>query len=167
MVSSNAPTHARPSFSGCCTMVRERLRCDCDWKGGHWLHSLHALNSQSFGLSHSTEHCLVECKGPAHGSPHSLFVTSMVRRRSQSPSQVGSPHSPQVLNAQFLGSHVLHPEDADAHKLTFNCVPAHSDSPTTLKRNCPIPGSLVVKPKALLRIVVAGPQDSQAVEPDH
>lgn len=138
-------THARPSFSGCCTsqssawirlarhklakprgckgqaMVRERLRCDCDWKGGHWLL---AKEKQAGALGHrvstkprprpfapcteltilwlvapqtrpqpskpiksaaklqsrlqsanwdqcSTEHCFVECKGPAPWDPSS------------------------------------------------------------------------------------------------
>ena len=31
-------------------MVRERLRCDCDWKGGHWLLANEEKQAGALGL---------------------------------------------------------------------------------------------------------------------
>mmetsp|Transcript_23353 Transcript_23353/g.54083 ORF Transcript_23353/g.54083 Transcript_23353/m.54083 type:complete len:261 (-) Transcript_23353:2340-3122(-) len=135
MVSSMAPTHGCPSFSGCCAMVRERVRWDCEANTGHGLQPLHAEKAQSFGCVHSTGQLFVMSIGPLHGPPHSLLVTAITRSRSHKPTHVGSRHSPHSPNSQCRGTQLSQELPAAGHKVTFNCVPAHSDSPVTLKNH--------------------------------
>mmetsp|Transcript_76694 Transcript_76694/g.225143 ORF Transcript_76694/g.225143 Transcript_76694/m.225143 type:complete len:720 (+) Transcript_76694:424-2583(+) len=167
-VSCRGPVQGSPPNWGGRTTSRERNR----WllpapEAGQWLHSRQAESSQSTGRSQAASQRLVSSSGPEQGSPHSLFVTSMARCLSHSPTHVGSCHSPQGANLQGLGSHFGWQLSTTGHALTLSCVPAHllSGAPWKMKLREGLSSESLM---TLFRMLVPEPQPAlHAVDCDH
>mmetsp|Transcript_97047 Transcript_97047/g.296604 ORF Transcript_97047/g.296604 Transcript_97047/m.296604 type:complete len:432 (+) Transcript_97047:893-2188(+) len=114
--------HAAPSSFGSCRTSRERYLWPSSW-ASHADHAVHEDSTQSCEPSHAASHGLVSRRWPSHGSPHSLFISVMMRWRSQRPMHGIGLQSLQAANPQSLGTQASWQSGPTGQACVESCVP--------------------------------------------
>mmetsp|Transcript_39103 Transcript_39103/g.110504 ORF Transcript_39103/g.110504 Transcript_39103/m.110504 type:complete len:294 (+) Transcript_39103:795-1676(+) len=133
-VSFSTPSQGFPCSTGICLTPLLRNLCPFGSSPSHEVQSSHSSRMHGRDGLQLTSHGFVSRSGPSTGAPHSLFIVSMTRLRSQRPVQVGAFHSPHAPNSPSLGTHSSLHSFEFGHLTIAICVPEQVEPILSAKR---------------------------------